>query len=328
VKDKTILNYPPESLPGLTSNNSVECPKIHLLTFGGGAERYRLSVSRLESAALMTSWFDEIHALTDKSNHDAINNLLSDHGDFIRANHNIFGYWIWKPYLVDNLLNKIPDQEIVFYMDPGCEISPLGSDRFHEFLELVNHHGTLFFSVPKDEISHTKRLVYDYLEGSRCNNFKQIQASWFALKNSLQVRNMVKEWLRLSCYQNYRFLDNNSYGVEEYPGFAGHRSDQSILSILVKSGGYMTKSHEDLFRRYLYYPNSWVLLEPIHVVRNRSGDSRLTKFLESSSIDKCINDLQVARDHPFYPIRLLTQFLRWFILRALAKLGLRHYPSA
>ena len=326
MKDKVFLNYPPESLSGLPPNNSVEYPKIHLLTFGGGAEHYRLSVSRLEPVALMTGWFDEIHALTDKSKHDAIDKLFSDHGEFIRANHHSFGYWIWKPYLIDYFLSKIPDHEILFYIDGGCEISTFGSGRFYEFVELINHHGALFFSFPNDEITQTKRIVYDYLEGECCNESKSIQATWFGLKNSLTVRGLIKEWLRLSCYQNYRFLDDSSYGVEEYPEFVGHRADQSVLSLLVKRGGFMKKSHEDIFKGYLYCANSWILLEPIHVLRNRSGDSKLAKILESSSINKSIKDLQGARCHPFYPVKFILRYLRWFFPKVLSKLGSLRYP--
>lgn len=331
LKEKTFLNeiflsYPPESLSGLSPNNSIKHPNTHLLTFGGGAENYRLSVSRLESVASMTGWFDEIHALTDNSTHEAIDKLFSDHGEFIKANYNVFGYWIWKPFLIDYFLNKIPDQEILFYMDPGCEISSFGSDRFYEFVDFIDRHETLFFSYPRDGIELTKRIAYDYLEGERFSNPRQIQATWFGLKNSPKVRGLIKEWLRLSCYKNYRLLDYDSYGVEEYPEFEKHVSDQAILNILVRRNGFMAKPYEDLFKGYLYHANSWVLLEPIHAMRNRGGDSRLTKLVESSSVDKCIKDLKIARGHFFYPIKLIFPCLRWFFLRVLSKLGLLRYP--
>jgi hypothetical protein len=315
-----FLASPPEQLMDVVAAEKASRSRIHLLTFGGGAENYRLAVARLATGASQCGWFDEIYALTDTQSHAAIEALYRKHGDFINRHPSTFGYWIWKPFLVRYFLDKIDEGDVLFYIDAGCEISLLGAARFNAFVALVETNQALFFNTPAEEITRTKRLVFDALDENIGGLTKQVQATWFGLKNTARVRTLVDDWLRLCSYDGYKYLDDAPSELEEYPGFVAHRSDQSILSLLVKREGFFVKPHEDVFRAYLYCKNSWVLLEPVHVMRNRGGDSLLAGIVSSSSLTECQSDCVQTRTSPFYSIRVSLRYINWLLQRIVNKL--------
>jgi hypothetical protein len=317
---QVFLAFPPEHLLDNSVTRVPKSTKIHLLTFGGGADNYRLAAVRLAASASECGWFDEIYALTDTQRHFAIEELHRKHGDFIDANLSVFGYWIWKPFLVRHFLDHINEGDILFYIDSGCELSALGAARFDGFIALIERYQALFFNTPAEEITRTKRSVFDDLGGEHCELTKQVQATWFGLKNTARVRGLVDDWLTLSSHNSYKYLDDSASKLEEYPGFVAHRSDQSILSLLVKREGFFVKPHEDVFRAYLYCKNSWVLLEPIHVMRNRGGNSLLASIVLSSSLARCQSDCIEARTSSLYAFKLALRYLHWLLRRTINKL--------
>ena len=96
--------------------------KLHFITFGGGSENYYQAVERLCGQVKSLEIFDSITGYTDKDiKSDEV--FWNKHKNFIINNKRGYGYWIWKPYLILKKLKEINDNDILLYLDCGCEIN-------------------------------------------------------------------------------------------------------------------------------------------------------------------------------------------------------------
>ena len=53
------------------------------------------------------------------------------------------GYWIWKPYIILDMFNKMSDDDYLIYMDSGAKLVKDPS----EFMEMIDEKGILAFSM-------------------------------------------------------------------------------------------------------------------------------------------------------------------------------------
>ena len=115
--------------------------KIYLLSFGnerfyGGLERIKIQGSKFKI-------FDEIVIVTDKNLKldEEYQDFWNKHKDFIENNKRGYGYWIWKSHIIQNLMNKINDNDIILYVDAGCNLNvySLSFFVFHLHLNCILH---------------------------------------------------------------------------------------------------------------------------------------------------------------------------------------------
>lgn len=146
------------------------------------------------------------------------------------------GYWLWKPYFIEQALNKLENNDILVYTD--ASIAQLKS--LQPIFDLLSKTSVICFkngdgSGP-DERIHCKRDTFILMD---CDNEKywstgQIDASHLFLKKDEFSMKFVKEWLFYA--QDERIITDrpNTQGLPNYPMFADHRHDQAILSLLAK----------------------------------------------------------------------------------------------
>lgn len=140
------------------------------------------------------------------------------------------GYWLWKPYLILKTLEKIPENDILIYLDSGIIISR----PITELLKHLDNHDILVSSLPEGfkQRLYTKRSALQKMnaDNPEMHNKAQIQANIIFMRNNEFSRNFVKSWVRWAEMPEIIMddpMDNNPY-----PDFNEHRHDQSILSIL------------------------------------------------------------------------------------------------
>jgi len=135
------------------------------------------------------------------------------------------GYWLWKPYIILETLKKIPNNEYLLYLDSGTTILDDVS-----ILKEVNSDVVLFHN----EHNHIDWCKMDTLMHITpmfaIPDYKQLQASAMFLKNTVEVRNFIGEWLEL-C-QIKRLIDDSPSVIPNAPSFKEHRHDQAILTCL------------------------------------------------------------------------------------------------
>ena len=63
--------------------------------------------------------FDKIIQLNDND----ISEYIEKHSNFIRTHRAGFGFWIWKPKIIYDTLNKMKEGDILVYCDAGMYVN-------------------------------------------------------------------------------------------------------------------------------------------------------------------------------------------------------------
>jgi hypothetical protein len=258
--------------------------KVSLLIFASN-EKYLKPTLRLKRQAKCLNVFDNIVVIEPQSFPKEFKIFLGENQKFFGENKRGYGYWIWKPFLVDWMLNNnMSSNDILVYMDSGCEVSKFGKDELLKYINMTISTDGLFFNTKFKELNWTKSDLIEHFNAHHLINKKQIQATFFFLKNTPNARSMVSSWLNTARKDNYHYLDDSDSILKNFKGFVEHRHDQSILSLLVKKNKFTIIDCDFLFYSRLYYVNSYLLKYPIHALRNLSDDSRLDEFMERSDL--------------------------------------------
>lgn len=162
---------------------------------------------------------------------------------FIRENKEIwensrgYGYWIWKPYIVDKTLQLIKEGDFLVYMDSGACFT----DDIHILTDIMDRDGIdiMVFCLHSLEKYYTKRDALVLLE---CDSFEytdtpQRCATYFLLRKSMYSQRFIREWLKYAKDRRIITNDENVMGLPNYEGFVENRHDQTILSLLSKKWG-------------------------------------------------------------------------------------------
>jgi len=157
--------------------------------------------------------------------------------DFYEENKGIFeeavgkGYFLWKPYILLDAMNKLDDGDIIMYCDTN--------DMFHPQLpqaveQLMGGDECLLLLGGFPNKDWTKRDCFVYMD---CDSedywdVTQLEAGvcfWKVCDKSKQV---LEEWLKYCTDRRILTDDDNVSGEEDFPTFQHHRRDQSILTNL------------------------------------------------------------------------------------------------
>jgi len=209
---------------------------IYFLSFGGGGQSYVNAVNRISSEALDSNFFTHI---ISKSDDDLQNDttFMSKYGEFIKNNKRGYGYWLWKPYLIKNLLDKINDNDILIYADAGCTINKNGKNQFDRYIDAINNSdaGIISFQMGLVEKNWTTKEIF---VATKCENNMEIQnsgqfhAAFIMMKKCKNVINIFDEVMNVIDSNIDVISDKYNYLQSDY--FQDNRHDQSILSVIRK----------------------------------------------------------------------------------------------
>ena len=154
------------------------------------------------------------------------------------------GCWLWKPYVVVRALKEeMNDGDILFYADSGCFFVAAVAPVLEMCLQRPDKPILLFTGDPANaNRRYAKRDCFHYmgLDREPFLSAPQSIASFFVCRKTDFTVSFFEEWLHLA--EDPRLLTDqpNQCGLPNYPDFAGHRYDQSILSLLGAKHGVST----------------------------------------------------------------------------------------
>lgn len=214
-----------------------------------------------------------------------------------------YGFWSWKPQIILQALDLLPDEDLLLYLDAGCHLNINGLNRFTEYCDIVraSNSGILAFQAsPPDshylrydgrnlpdlvEYKWTKGDLFDFFHARNqpdITHTPTIGAGIIFIKKNLNSISLLSEW-RKTFLTNFALIDDSKSKSDNFPDFVEHRYDQSIFSILAKINKVETVSAYEY-----WYPNidskgiDWQALScmPIHVRRDLHTNfiNRLNKF--------------------------------------------------
>lgn len=254
--------------------------KIYFITFGGPTTAYHNAVTRICNQANKIGLFTKVIGYTEKD-------LITDkpfwkkHGNFIKKNKRGYGYWIWKPYLILKTLNMLDDNDILLYLDCGCEINYLAKKEMSQLIELTKKH-QIVTATCCTEKNWTKIDLINFLNmnNEKYLNSEQIPSGHIFFQKTHLICDIVQQWYDL-C-QNYHLLDDSKSADTEPSYFKEHRHDQSILSLLLKkhnlANNYLGNTFTLKFRYYSFFCKQTIHW-PIWAARNKSSDSILEDMI-------------------------------------------------
>lgn len=211
--------------------------KLHFVTFSDGV---KYTFDRIVKEAIKTNYFDKIYSYLPS---DLSQEFLDKNSGWILSNPRGYGYYVWKPQVVLQALNKIKDGEYLLWSDSGSTLIGGKSGKLIEYLEKLSPSSPIIgFKmhwrtrewVKKDLVRffQKKYNVTDDEIVSFVDDFSFTAGYFFMMKCDLSVK-IVKEWGEIMS-ENYHLIDDSPSIEEEDPVFKENRYDQSVLDLLLK----------------------------------------------------------------------------------------------
>lgn len=262
-------------------------PIVKLITFGGGSVEYREAAERLIKQAQNFQSINVSRAYTDVDLPPEYYKLFNGLIDGYVTGH---GLYSWKPYLIYAELSELEPNDVLVYIDAGCELNKGGIRRFDDYLSYTSKNEVLLFELQHPNRFWTKN--HPKLIGYPEHFFRnQLASGILFLKNTEETRRMIKMWLDLCAYENGLLLKDPDESEQQLPGFMKHRHDQSCLSICAYQHNVIPIPDETWFHDWSYAKNY-----PILALRNRTGMATVNQKLKINIIKRVKAFIKMLND--------------------------------
>jgi hypothetical protein len=237
-------------------------PQPRLIFFSYGSGPWRASMENLCDSAIKYGIFDEVLRFCEEDL-QLDQDFWTKHQAWIQANRRGGGYWLWKSYLTQKILNSLNENDILIYMDAGCYLwpGPQARNRLNEYLQIVRADPVGFygFSTEYPNCQYTKEDTFLHFNATQEDKQKpQIMSGATIWRATEQSRKIATEWYNTMA-NNYNLIDDSPSKAPNNPDFKENRHDQSILTMLIHKYNAVYAPTDELwdFRRNNYERPFW-----------------------------------------------------------------------
>lgn len=265
--------------------------KVHLVSYSD--DRFRKSGKRLMREAVSFDHFETLRMYTPA---DICTVFCTRHKEILKAPLG-GGYWLWKPYVINQRLREIPDGDFLVYLDAGCTINKSGKQRFLQYLGMLENPdvGVLSFQFTPDhwrpESNWTVEELFTYFGQditSPIASTGQYIASVMLFRKNDHSLALLDTVMRVVEERPDLFTDKYNQNNAGRSGFVNHRHDQSVFSIARKLSGSVVLTDETKF------PNGPPAME-YHSKQSRKYPFWCTKIRDRSSLRGYLHRLSQLR---------------------------------
>ena len=243
--------------------------KLIFLTFGAPYYIYSDALKRIIKQAQEFNIFDEIIEENEITLINRHMDFWKKHGNFIKNNPRGFGYWLWKPYLINETLKKMNEDDILLYCDVGCELNKNGIENFNKLIEIVKIKKIIGFVAGSCDINFTKRdLSSQYDLNFQLLLINHLQAGCLLIQKCKFIDMIMNEWYK-TC-EIYHNIDDSPSKIPNFKNFIEHRHDQSVLNMILKKYKIINN-----FDGNNLSSSQNMMTSPILYIRNKTGKSVL-----------------------------------------------------
>ena len=221
--------------------------KVYLCSFA--SNDLNLSVKRFIKQAHQLNFYDDIKVYKPQDFSQKLRNRIQDLFK-VGGRNRYYGYDVWRSEIINDFLNKIPEDSILHYSDIGSHINDRGKWRLKDYVENTQKYEMSVFEYdepPKEifrkEYKYQKYFEYEYTKSDVINYFglnkesiifnsPQIWVGTFFLKKSKFSKKFMNDWEKVNIHTN--LFDDSTSKIENHPKFKGMRGCQSVFSILSK----------------------------------------------------------------------------------------------
>ena len=261
---------------------------FHFVTFGAGQE-WPQAAERLARQARATRIFASISVETGDTIFDRYPEFRR-HASFVQANPRGWGYWLWKPFLIQQHLRRLPDGAVLLYLDAGCEIFPRNARKLAALLEIARDREAMILDYAELPVLNvafwSKQSLLDKIAQDFASDIEQIRipavsAGTLAFRKTPRAQMLIEDWFSLASSDGYQYLDDAPSATPQRQLFFRTLHDQSILGLLV-SHHRLETCGDALFYDYLSAQvDQWpgfLLRKPFLLMRNASGRSQVSRW--------------------------------------------------
>ncbi|HQZ88135.1 MAG TPA: hypothetical protein PLV31_04335 [Gammaproteobacteria bacterium] len=187
------------------------------------------------------------------------------------------GFWLWKPYLILKTLRQVPDGSIVMYADSGALIRKPLTNYIHQ--GITQGKDIVLFAYDPRLYGYAGRCAsgdafaaMNCLNDS-CRNSHHVWAGIIVIRNSIQSRAFIEQWLHL-CEQPALLKGLNLLKTPHYPEFSHHQHDEGLLSVL--AGREAEKIN--------FVPMDKTFFDHISMHRRKTSEKSLIAFMSKEYI--------------------------------------------
>ncbi len=140
-----------------------------------------------------------------------------------------YNYWSWKPWIIQQVMKKSPEDKIIIYADSGVFFDKYSLMGMVNIAKAQNYY---FSPIGHLNEPFCKCELYPFV--SNLEVFLQdfmIDASTLVFKNNAKSRLFVDNWLSL-CTTPFLLSDASSNSCTNPNTFKDHRHDQALLTVL------------------------------------------------------------------------------------------------
>jgi hypothetical protein len=160
---------------------------------------------------------------------DSISEEFRKENSFILNQKKGGGYWLWKPYIIQDALSKLDDGDVVVYADSVSTFINSFKPVIDECAEGI---GVLGFELESHHTNSiwTKGDCFFHMKADDYKDLPQIMASFVVMtKNEFSFK-FLENWLGF-CRWDLVITDAPSFLQDDFEDFKDHRHDQSIFSL-------------------------------------------------------------------------------------------------
>ncbi len=274
---------------------------IGLVTFAGGAPRWYLAGFRLLNQCRKSERVIQAELFTPRKVYKFLDSRTMS---FMKTNPKGYGYWVWKPHVINQFLQSNPNIEYVLFLDAGCElrINSTSLQNWDHYIDLLADLDCLTFDNGQIERNWTKHELIDLLNPTLSQiDSNQLAAGVFFMKRDFAL-DFCKKWIYIMSRDNFFYLTDELDIDLQIQTFRENRYDQSVFSLLIKNE---TKNLTLAGEKEIYFPGKWHLEQahPIWTTRNGSVIPTLSRGVIPGTVrffEKILN----------YAFRVFARFFR------------------
>lgn len=300
---------------------------ISLISFADS--RLGETVARFTRQAIQIEVFDSVRV---SSENDFTEEFQRQFNNYLQPGIRGFGYWVWKPWVIQTALKQISAGDILVYADIGFHINPAGRKRLLEYIDRVNKSksGVLGFQAVRPELggpvrddgrslpewrekNWTKGDLIDYFrvrESTHILDTPTIQAGLLFFRKCASSESLVNDWLAV-FETDFQLVDDSPSKSPNFRGFREHRHDQPVFSILGKLNNIDTISSSEFWMpRWWSSVADWKALEntPFHAVRDLQFDSKKTTSGANKDFGSALSLRSLSYSAALFVRRVLNLF--------------------
>jgi hypothetical protein len=229
---------------------------LHLTYFGDN--NFSIGKNRIRKQA---EGFNVFKSIQEFGENDLVGDFWKNHASKMMTERvgmpsRFYGYYACKSYFVGEALKNIPEDDVLLYVDSGCELNKNGLEKLQQYYQECLETSGVFFTLDLPEIQWTKMDTYRRImkDNDEYLMTRQIISGIFFMKNDNLMRGIVDKWKSISIEEDGHYLDDSPSVIANDSIFIENRHDQSIFSLLLKSEA---ESHDFTFHEDDTYETIW-----------------------------------------------------------------------